>query len=283
MVLMKSFFRKKTTKIYIIIFIILAFSLIICYSLKKYYVTFANTNYKGSFIFVKGDTKNLKNIENIKNVNEIYESVVINMNGIEALFTVSEFINTSQVLSNEDILIPNTFKDDYPLNSQFTILKKNQNINLNVKGHFDSYNFPFVYIINHDLVDWLVKNDIGETAYAFTLKNWLEREDTYKEITKAVDSEYISIHLTNNHKINFDYLVKVFNILIKVIIFVFVIIIFVALLNIWNDERKNHILYKSMGYTKLQLFILAITKISVILFITIIAFGLGITICNILF
>lgn len=275
MILLKSFFRKKTTKIYIIVFIILALSLVISNSLKNYFIQFANSNYEGSFIYTESNDYNLDNLKSIKNIKQIYKSAILNINNIMVLFTNPDFINYKESLAENLILIPQIYQNDYKIGDNFNININDINLDLKVKGYFNSNNYPFIYIINSKLIDEMIINNMGINAYAIKLNNWIDRDDTLNKIRETLKVENISTHIVNHHQMNFDFLIKVFNIILNMIIASFIIISIITLFNICNDERKKHMIYKSMGYSNQQLTILMITKITIIICIMLLATLLG--------
>jgi hypothetical protein len=279
MVLLKSFFRRKTTKLYIIIFIILSISFVVSSGLKKYFIEFANSNYKGSLVYVNIGKEAQEKLNSINNISNIYQSVEVKIENVEYIFINTSYINYEDNLDKYDILVPNLYINDIKIGDKINI---NDDIELTVKGYFDSSSYPFVIIANEELINYLIDNDIGKNAYTIVLENWLNRDDTFNELTTTFNLEYITMNIVYNHNVSLDFFVKVFNVLMNIIVLLFVIIFIATIYSIINDELKNQLLYKCMGYTKINLIKLISIKLLLILTISILSYIISTIIFNLI-
>jgi len=82
MLIFKSFFRKKTTKVYLTLFSLLLFSIILLLSFKEYYVSLLKENYKESYLGLVADKKE---INKLKKMSDFF-----NENGIFDIYTNSK-------------------------------------------------------------------------------------------------------------------------------------------------------------------------------------------------
>jgi hypothetical protein len=279
MVLLKSFFRRKTTKLYIIIFIILSISFVVSSGLKKYFIEFANSNYKGSLVYVNIGKEAQEKLNSINNISNIYQSVEVKIENVEYIFINTSYINYEDNLDKYDILVPNLYINDIKIGDKINI---NDDIELTVKGYFDSSSYPFVIIANEELINYLIDNDIGKNAYTIVLENWLNRDDTFNELTTTFNLEYITMNIVYNHNVSLDFFVKVFNVLMNIIVLLFAIIFIATIYSIINDELKNQLLYKCMGYTKINLIKLISIKLLLILTISILSYIISTIIFNLI-
>ena len=66
--LLKSFWRKRSTKIYFMIYLLLGLVLSILMFTKNFYTQLDNKNYNGSFLYFMGDKNRLEKLKKIANV-----------------------------------------------------------------------------------------------------------------------------------------------------------------------------------------------------------------------
>lgn len=269
--IIKSFFRSTSTKIYLILFIILLMS--ISYLLVASDFLRKSNNeayYKMSLFYLESNEdiyNRLINNENIINVHETlrckyyddiidYKTIVEDELNNEVLVYADE--NNEYGLSGNEtvIILSNNYYDSF--SSQFSnILGKNiefilneENILLNIKQIDKAYRSRI--IISSELFDKLkdkqtthicTANFINEDV-ADKLIPTIAKEN---EISRELDVE---TNLEYREKMKKNY--KIVHYISNVLIIVFLIITVVINKNIIADLRKNMALEKRLGYTKFQ-------------------------------
>lgn len=248
------------------IFLVLAVILLISNYGRNLLINYANESYNGSFIYFKNEGILYQDVRNYDNVEDVYEALVITINGIENVFiTPKAFSIQESSLLNEQIFLPELYADDYKEGDVLILEYDNRNIEFTVKDYFDSNNYPYIYIVNSETLLELIKNDIGEAAYFLTLENWILNESTVKNMGNDLNLENISVHLESQHKLNFNVLLIIFNLFIILIMFAFFIIGIIAVFNALNDEHKINTIYRSLGYSKINIKLLTLTKMLIII------------------
>lgn len=238
-IIYKSFFKKKTTKIYLGIFILLGFIFSFLLIGKKYLIEKINEAYLNSFIYFSSKEEiDLTREKGIKSCNKAIE------------------------LECNNILISVFVVKDKPV-----IIEKNEN---NLECNIDQYTIKYSHlnriniISNENLFNYLAK-DRKEYSYFITLNNWIEKE----KIIKSISNKYHVEVITEEQKIDsMDYknIIIICNIFINVIEVLFLILLIISFTNIIIDENKNNKLYYYLGYSKMKIIKITINKtISIIL------------------
>lgn len=246
-----SFLRKKTSKIYFIILflVFLIFGILIIG--KNYYLMRANDNYKGSFVIV--DNFDKYNLQKNKNIKWVKEAIVLD----NFIFIKTENYN----LEDYEIIIPKVYKNEYPKNSLL---------------HYESYEFKIkdFYSESFDKPVLLVNNTTfnnifeGKLNKIIDFKNWAYYDKTLKDL--KIDSNDYIIYLKKNSSIDYKTIIVIFSIFIYVSFGLFIIIDLITILNLLNDEKKNNFLYKTIGYSKKDVVVINILKISLLLLMALI-------------
>ena len=265
MLLLKSFLRKKTTKIYIVIFFILAVILIICNYGKNSLIDYANENYKGSFMYFESGDIPFQDVKNYSNIDDVYEAAVVK-EGINYRFVPPLAILDNDIsLSDNQILLPEELKTEYNIGDVITLELKNQSIEFVVQGFFDSKYSSFMYIVNDETISKIIETGIGEKIYFFTLKNWIYYESMPKNIEKDFGLEYVYLNIEQQNNFNINPLLTTFNLFITMIIIIFLIIGVVTIFNVISDEHKKNTIYRSLGYSKAKTRVSTLAKVIIII------------------
>ena len=103
MLIFKSFFRKKTTKVYLTLFSLLLFSIILLLSFKEYYVSLLKENYKESYLGLVADKKE---INKLTDLNISYEPITKGRKVVKIKFIIQykdimERLAAEQTVNNE--------------------------------------------------------------------------------------------------------------------------------------------------------------------------------------
>lgn len=252
---LKSFYRKKTTKIYfiILVLIICAFATIIIG--KNKYIYEYDKNYEYSFIYVES-TKSL-DLASIDHVTKIEDAI----NGIdyeakeEAIHGLFYYIPSKEVKNRQETIIPSFFKKSYSQNS----LIEEGEYSFKVKNYYDMpYLRPVLYINEDDFKDISSKNN--KRGYILKIDSWMEYENIVKYIVKNIGADAWGFELSKS-KIDYSQLIDKFTAYSYIIIGVFVLASVVTTYNLINDQKEKKYLYRSLGYAKKKIQMLQIVNI----------------------
>lgn len=273
--IIKSFFRKKISKIYIFIFfIIFSFLYILNWSMNKY-INYANEDYNGSYILLISDIDinlKLKKISNIKTIQTGIETKIED----EQIFLIFD-----DNLSNNEIMIPILYKLDYDIGDKIFLTIDNVEQEFIIKGFSDETNSTIYYISNQ-----IINNNKNNYVYKLDLKNWTQREKTIKKInTQVKENENFEIYHYQQKKSNMDYdiIVNFFVYLILAIIIIFCFLLFNTIVNILEDETQINKLYNYLGFHKRLIIIISVIKILSLLLLSFLISNLFCLIFDIIF
>lgn len=249
MILLKSFFRKKTIKNYFIIFL-LTFTLIFtsCF-LKRFYIDKQNELYKTSYFYF--DVKDI-DIDEIKydNIKEVFLGIRDSNYNI--------FVKSDKVSDNE-IIVPNerehpSLKEIYHVNESFLL----DETELKIK---EVINFDNLYYISANNLEKIKNNDVN-TVYIVTLKSYLPEEQIKTEDFLRNKFNIIP-DFKNNAQGRRDYLgrINMINIFVIMCVIFFSIVFVITLINIVVDEQKTNKLYYVIGYNKMKIVLIFISKV----------------------
>lgn len=239
-IIYKSFFKKKSTKIYLGIFLLLGITFSFLFVSKKYLIAKENEAYPNSFIyFLSKENIDLTKEKSIKSFNKAIE---VNCNNqLTHVFITKD----KTILNEEDEKKLECHIDDYTINYSSII-----NVNL---------------INNEKIYNYLDEKE-NDYYYFITLKNWIEKDKTIKVLKDKYNVE-INIEEYKIDSMEYKDIIFIFDIFIKIIYILFVVLCIISIFNIIIDESKNNFLYYSLGYSKMKIIKLTINKIFLILFI----------------
>lgn len=240
----KSFFRKRTTKIYLVILLIISFILSFLLVSRKYYISKSNEAYEGSYIYFISD-KNI-DLKKEKSVIDYNKTILLDCDTSLTRIFISKdepIISIEESVKNNECIV-----EKYRVN--YTISQTNNIVqNGKLYDYLDKINKQYVYFVK--IENWF---------YVLNTVNYLEEKyDVNVEIEEyKIDSnEYNDILL-------------IYNVFI-LILDIFLIIIFIfSILNIYVDEKRNNYLYYVLGYSKLKILKITINKILLLLIIPLI-------------
>lgn len=255
MILLKSFFRKKTIKNYFIIFL-LTFTLIFtsCF-LKRFYIDKQNELYKTSYFYF--DVKDI-DVDEIKydNIKEVFLGIRDSNYNI--------FVKSDKVSDNE-IIVPNerehpSLKEIYHVNESFLL----DETELKIK---EVINFDNLYYISANNLEKIKNNDVN-TVYIVTLKSYLPEEQIKTEDFLRNKFNIIP-DFKNNAQGRRDYLgrINMINLFVIICVIFFSIVFVITLINIVVDEQKTNKLYFVIGYNKFKIVLIFISKVIFLLII----------------
>lgn len=256
MIFLKSFFRKKSIKIYLAIISIILFFLLFSISIKNYYLDLVNSNYEYSYIEFEY-LGNKDDIKKIKNINQVYEGFSLRLDEGNYYFLINDYIG----LNDFEIVADKYIFPDQNIGSEVSFY----NTNLIIKDLFENSSLYNVIYINSNTYKYLLsllKPNVF--IYRVTLTNWLNEEKTIKNIEDNLKVNNLTTFLNKKENINFESVILVFQTAIIIFSIVFIIVLVVTYINIVNDEKKKNYIYKCLGYSKNLIRLINFTKLSIL-------------------
>ena len=133
MILYKSFWRKKITKTYIILFILILFSIIILSSINNHYLEILNKKYQDSYISISLNEKDKP--QKMKNIKIYNESLLLETNDeFNNYLTLTKNTN----LKNTEIILPICYSNKYKINDNYNLTINNNTYSFFIKDFYDS-------------------------------------------------------------------------------------------------------------------------------------------------
>lgn len=270
--ILKSFFRKKSTKIYIAIIIVL-FSLLAALNMINAYLK--NIMYERYLetVFVLVESENdyeefLNNYNKIFNVDKVllgnYSSTTINehfinisvLNNRVLIYKQDNLDSTSVILGLEDI--------DYSISSGNFNSAKNGFAKISIGN--ETYELKINNVINSGVKSILkiassLFDEIYENTdyyyYLFNIKNENDENEVLEYLNKNIDGEvtYLDFEVPQDIEVYEDmeeYILSL-EIATYVLVFIFLIVLLVINKNIIADLKKNIDLEYCLGYKKRQI------------------------------
>lgn len=253
-VIYKSFLKKKVTKIYLWLFLILGIVFSFLILTKDFLRIKGNEAYPNSFIyFVSKDNIDLSK-EN--NVNEYNKALLVECNNKLTNVFITE--NKPIIQGDNDVSLQ-CFIDEYTIN-------------------YSSVNR--INIINDDKLYKLLEKKQNEYYYFIKLKSWVDKGKTIKDLSDKYHVE-INIEEYRIDSMNYDDILFLFNIFINLVEILFIILSIISVFNILIDEKKNNNLYHYLGYSKLKIICITFNKILLFFIIPVLILIISIFVKNI--
>ena len=253
MLIFKSFFRKKTTKVYFVVYALIILGLILLVFTRNVLINKENESYKGSFLEIKNfDESKLKSKKNIDNITKALS--------IQNKMTVSYILIPDDSLKRNETIISSKFKEQVKLNDEIEIENEinNEIITLNISGFSEEIYNEYIMYISSELFNKY--NNSDSERYIITFKSWLNYDDEISEFRKIFSAENVFPHYYKGNGEYRDY-ITVVNVLLIVLIILFAIVLIVTNFNIIQDENKKNIIYYRIGYNKYVLKLYNVSKI----------------------
>lgn len=250
MILLKSFFRKKTTLNYILTYLFVFLILVVFIISRKYYIEKNNENYEGSNIFVVDSIDKKEELTHCSLFKNVKIGITLNDENNSIILAENEKIKENNV-----IYVPKMYKD--LLNEVIHI----NDTDLKVVSVYESSN-PSIFQVSRHTIENLLQNN-NEVTYIIDLKNWAYKSN----ILKSLVSKYTEVYsfIEQKDDANYTTIVYAFDIFIILSVIILIIILVVSCLNIVEDEKKKNILYHYLGYSKKKTLGLTVFKISCVL------------------
>ena len=230
--IIKSFYRKNTTKKYLIILmsIFLIFNIIIIG--RNYYIEKMNENYSNTFVLINSYNNDLNyKVKTTITYDDIYYILIDNN------------------LSDSEVMIPKSLNKDI-------IDNKIDIYNVIFDNVVTTDNYPGIFIYMNETKFNLINIDhsfiilVDDFYHIDKLKNELYE--------KKYDYNICEISKTN---LNIKKNIQIFNVLLYLIILIVIIVLIIVIYNVVYNEKNNNKLYNSLGYKKITIVKLVLLKV----------------------
>mgnify|MGYP000193410485 CR=1 FL=1 len=245
MLILKSFFRRKTTKNYIIIFTSIYFIMFILLLFKCYYIRLNNAANKNSYVYIDNE-QDFEILKHFKDVDNIEDGCLVNADNQEYIF-----IKDDSLKNNEDLNVNDTLDFNYGKYLNLFVVKNKQE---------DKYNFRF-YSVNSEQFNKILGEENSSLIKIFTLKNWLKSNSLLKNMNKEMIGNTV-IFNSRASMANFEGIINLLNVFIVLCIIVFIILLFLSIFNIYMNDKKNNFMYEVVGISKMKVLGYFILKIA---------------------
>lgn len=258
MLIFKSFFRKKTTKNYLIIYSFILLAIFVLIFGKEIINNKYNDLYNGSFITV--NEKDYAKIKDINGIDKSYEALQINVD--ENLYNYVYLIK-NELLKDDEIIIAEESKNEEQNVIEIELQEKYYVFN--IKDYSKEINNRNIIYVSKNIYESIKPN--GKMVYIFTLKNWIESKKIDSTISKKIGvNNYIHYDRGTNN--NYEKYLSVLNVLLFTLIVLFIIVLIFTSYNSIQDENKKNIIYYRIGYNKRKLKIYNFAKIFMLLLLS---------------
>lgn len=267
MLILKSFFRRKTTRNYIIIFTSIYFIMFILLLFKGYYIGLNNIANKNSYIYMDNE-QDFEILKRFKDIDNIEDGCLVNIDNQEYIFIKDDSLKNNEIVVpnySEDLNVNDTLDFNYGKYSNLFVVKNKQE---------DNYNFRF-YSVNSEQFNKILGEEDSSLIKIFTLKNWLKSNSLLKNMNKEMIGNTV-IFNSRASMANFEGIINLLNVFIVLCIIVFIILLFLSIFNIYMNDKKNNFMYEVVGISKMKVWGYFILKIAILQLATVIV-SLGIS------
>lgn len=252
MLIIKSFFRKKTTKIYLVVYCLIIFVIGLLIFVNSILKAKNQDLYYGSYIFIECD--NIQSIKD-KSIEKIYKAITVKYADYYDLLLV---YNDSYKLNENEIIFSKSYSSEYNINDEIEFDYDKNTLKTIIKGFDNKKGYYDVIFASKKLIE-KYHND----KYIIILKDWSKKEDFINRLDSYNIYNYLDRINTSNYML--ESYITIINISINVLIVLFAIVLIVTCVNIIIDERKKNIAYLNIGYNKLKLKIYNCLKITLLI------------------
>lgn len=258
--ILKSFYRKKTTRIYLVILVLLFAFVLFVNKKSQDYIKEGNESFKNSYVYFLASKEEYSKIIKLKNVEKV-------MVGLDTILDTTfwenmtvHFIKDDTLKGNETIIAEHIW-DNKISNGIFNINFKNVDLSLKVKEYYYSSGDLFNVYISEEVFN-SIESLANSYYYRIKLKNWFKYNKTIKNIEKSINYSYEDllsyeaegykqeVRYHENGNSTFEGYVNLYTIICYVLDFIMLVVLIVTIHNILIDEEKNTYLYSCLGYNK---------------------------------
>lgn len=259
--ILKSFFRNKTTKIYLLIFILIFTVFGIVLLGKNKYVEKINQDYSESFIYISSNSE--INLTDIDGILEFKKAI-----------TDGRFVYTYNIEKNiaeNEVIIPNMLKNSFKINDFMELNLGNTNNSLIVKDYYENVSVtPIIYINKASLEQLIISS--GKFSYILKIREWNKHKEICKKLVNAYHIDP-TVHSLSKSNLDLSQNVKNFSTYSYIIIGIFILVSIFTVYNIISDGKKKNYIYRSLGYTKTKILLNLIFNITSLFLLSLIGSG----------
>ncbi len=251
MLILKGFFHKKTSKIYIFLIMFIFLCLLLLKSFYNYYNNTMINETQDNFISIVLEAKNLDKISDFHNIKKIEENIFLEYNEEYMKYI---YLKKDTQLKDNEIILHSLFSANYKIGDTITFQNKTE------KYYFTIVSFSDKIPQNQSLIsEKLYEKLSGFTnirEYRIYPKTWVFSNKIIKELEKV--KEIIPEYGINTNVIkennNLVTIVSMISIIINSMLLIFTIIYIILIVNIFYDEKKNNYLIKCIGFRNKKIF-----------------------------
>lgn len=285
MIILKDFFRRKTSKISILIFVFLIFIIQLVFSFKNYYENFITKTYKdNTYLLIKANSDFMQDLKNNKNISDVENIILFNPD-----FSTNFNYNFLLDPQNSDIVVlkdtNNILEYDQCIleisNELFDSNLKDKNITFNYKSNIINLDIFSIRkgVFSRVILSQKRYDDLKKNSY-----NYIANINDYKNINKIFDEiksnteikELTLVHAyqkidTINTVIKYEKVLSTLNKGLLIMGIIFSLIYIIVLKNIITDELESMKIEKMIGFNNQKIFAIVLSKIilsNIIAFIT---------------
>ena len=249
--LLKSFYRKRTTKIYLIIFTLIFLALYMVIFGKSYYRKYINESFEGSYItFTLSKDKDFPKLEGVTNLQEVVN--------LDNYFLLS---NSSFNLDNYEILISPFYNDSKMMEAVQERLAKlgidTSLYNFEFSDEVYTNNFFYANPFTYTILDNQINSN--DNTYVGKLYDWIDFEEFISELEGELGTEIDCLIMAD--AMQYIDIYHGFNIFLYLLLFLFVILSIISIVNVLIDEKKTNFLYRIIGYSNKHKRLIVISKL----------------------
>ncbi len=260
--ILKSFYRKKTTKIYLLIFILIFTILGVVLIGKNRYIEKINEDFSDSFIYFSSDS--LLNLTDIEGAVELKKAIKVDI----YFYTYNDEKNIGEY----EAIIPNILKGNFALNDYIELNVGNTSISLRVKDYYEHESVTPIIYLNKASLEQLISYS-GKYSYILKIKEWNKHEEISERLFNTYHTAPFIFNVSKSN-IDLSQTVKKYSTYAYIIIGIFVIVSVFTVYNIIIDEKKKNYIYRSLGYSKFKILVNLIYNIASLFILSLIGSGI---------
>lgn len=265
--ILKSFFRNKTTKIYFFIIIALLSLLGIVIYARYDYVRRGNISYKNARIVLVANKSFENGIRNVSNISEV--SIGLLSHDIQDGGMLGVHIFQDESLKDDEIIVSNK-----NLSGKYTANFYAKDYEFRIEGYRNlKSNLNEVYVSLSIFRE--LEKQTDDYFYVLKLKDWFKYEKTKNElIDKIKVSEFSDdengilqslLVLDGEGNNNYFTFINIYTIASYVVGIFALIIMLITIYNIYVDLDKSNYLYSCLGYKKRDIIKINLLRIGILL------------------
>lgn len=233
--ILKSFYHKKSTKVYLIIITITIIAIMSMFLYKNKIIELGDIANEHSFIAVTS-----KEPIDISIINSIKDDV--NFKSCCEGFANISAIKIDDNLKDNEVILPKSRQED--IGGTYNYMDKYELI---IKDVYDD-NIGFFIYVSREMYNTICDH-YKNYGYIIYINNWYQKDDLIEEIS-ANNNIIVQPWSMNFSNVDYDFLMYEINIFIRIILTIFVIVNIIVIFNIIHDQKYKIGVYKSLGYNK---------------------------------